>query len=76
MGWTYIGFTTNDSFIIDGVDVFKEEWKNTGKIANVIDPAHHQKFAFTIWQVQITDKMITFAAGEFSNNVWGIYIEQ
>jgi hypothetical protein len=73
LGWTYIGLTTKDSFIIDGTDVFKEEWKDTGEIANVVDPAYGQKFEFTVWQVKTAQKMITFAAGEFSNNVWGIY---
>lgn len=73
MGWNYIGITTKDSFIIDGVDVFKEEWKNTGKIANVVDSAYGQKFTFNVWQVINSGKVITFAAGEFSYNVWGIY---
>lgn len=72
MGWTFIGSATNDNFIIDGVDVFNEKWTNTAKIANVIDPIYGQKFKFTVWQV----KNLQFAAGEFSNNGWGIYIDK
>jgi len=73
--WKYIGVTTNDSFIVDGVDIFKEQWKNTGKIAHVVDPLYGKKLKFTVWEIKISDRVITFAAGEFSNNVFGIYIQ-
>lgn len=76
MSWKYIGVTANDSFIIDGVDVFKEDWENTGKIAHVIDPLYNQKYAFTVWRIKKADKVITFASGEFSNNVFGFYINK
>lgn len=75
MGWKCIG-VTSDSFIIEGVDVFKEDWENTGKVAHVIDPLYGQKYEFIVWKVKKADKAITFASGEFSNNVFGVYINK
>lgn len=73
MGWKYIGVTASDSFIIDGVDVFKENWENTGKTVHVVDPLYGQKYEFTVWKVRKADEVIIFASGEFSNNIFGFY---
>jgi hypothetical protein len=73
MIWKYIGSTYNDSFVINGVDIFRFKWIDTGKIAKVKDPIYGVLKSFTIWTIYVENGEITFAAGEFSNNVWGIY---
>ncbi|SCZ11220.1 hypothetical protein [Alkaliphilus peptidifermentans] len=73
MKWRFVGSTTEDKFIIDGIDIFKEKWESTGEVADVIDPLYGQPFKFNVWRVENEDEIIIFAAGEFSNNVFGIY---
>lgn len=73
MDWEFMGTTINDSFILCGIDIFKEKWENTGEVACVIDPAYRKQFNFTVWRVNKDCKDIIFAAGEFSNNVFAIY---
>ncbi|MFE5319300.1 hypothetical protein ACFQ88_11395 [Paenibacillus sp. NPDC056579] len=74
MDWVFIGSTADDSFLLNGIDIFKKKWEDTGRKATVIDPIYKVKKYFTVWSVQSeTDEVITFAAGEFSNCVWGIY---
>ena len=38
MNRKYKGSTYIDSYIINGFDIFKEKWVNTGKSVKVIDP--------------------------------------
>jgi hypothetical protein len=73
MGWNFIGSTSNDSFILHGVDIFRGKWISTSTTANVVDPMYGVTKNFTVWRISLEDRDITFAAGEFSNNVWGIY---
>lgn len=73
MAWKFIGACYGDKFIIDGVDIFKEKWENTGEKVHVKDPHYGQQFTFNVWKVRNDNKVIIFAAGEFSNNVYGIY---
>ncbi len=74
--WDFIGITINNSFILAEIDIFKENWENTGEVAYVIDPAYRQQFSFTVWKVKRDGKDIIFAAGEFSNNVFAIYTKK
>lgn len=73
MGWKFIGSTHQDSFIINGVDIFKEKWESTGERVGVVDPIYKQQFTFSVWRVATKDKIISFVAGEFSNGIFGIY---
>lgn len=75
MSWKFIGATCNDSFLIDGVDVFKERWNRTNKTVEVKDPLHGQSFTFDVYCVHVDNRDIVFASGEFSNLVFGFYIE-
>ena len=59
-----------------GVNIFDYQWENTGRSAQIEDPLYHQKYNFAIYTVVIDDQKYEFAAGEFSNCVWGFYIEK
>ncbi len=74
--WNFIGSSFGDNFVIDGIDIFKKTWIDTGRKVEVQDPLYHQKFTFTVWKIKNENKEITFASGEFSNNVYGIYMEK
>lgn len=42
----------------------------------VKDPVYHQDYTFEVWQAEIEGKIYHFAAGEFSNCMWGFYLEK
>jgi len=73
MNWEYAGSTYNDSFILNGIDIFKKNWIDTGKMARVKDPRYGVMKTFTVWKISNGINEIRFAAGEFSNGIWGIY---
>lgn len=57
-----------------GVDIFDHEWKKTDRSVNVRDPLYGQDYRFPVYQVVIDGQEHEFAAGEFSNCIWGFYI--
>ena len=59
-----------------GVNIFDYDWKPTGRRVKVQDPIYHQEHTFEVWQAEIDGKTRRFAAGEFSNCVWGFYLEK
>jgi hypothetical protein len=71
----FIGQSVTDiSFEINGIDVWKHEWIPFGTdVAEVKDPYYNQRFLFQIFSITVGKQFITFAAGEFSNSVWGFY---
>lgn len=76
MRWKFLGTTADDSFIIDEVDIFKRKWMDTGINVKLKDPLYGEIKTFKVWTVTSRNNEITFAAGEFSNNVWGSYSEE
>jgi hypothetical protein len=62
------------SFLIDGIDVWKHEWVTvSGEAATVTDPLYGQTFRFHVYEINAEGRTIRFAAGEFSNSVFGFY---
>ena len=57
-----------------GVNIFDYGWKPTGRMAEVRDPLHGDRFCFSIYEVEIGKIRYEFAAGEFSNCIWGFYL--
>ncbi len=72
--WTFVGaIPDGQSFKIDGIDVWKHEWTDTKERVSVEDPLYRQKFTFHVYEIRSSDKVVRFAAGEFSNCMWGFY---
>ena len=72
--WTFAGAVPDGQlFEIDGIDVWKHEWKNTKERIDVEDPLYHQRFSFVVYEIRNEDKSVRFAAGEFSNGIFGFY---
>ncbi|MDD5270938.1 MAG: hypothetical protein PHE80_07115 [Candidatus Omnitrophica bacterium] len=76
--WEFLGTSVDStSFMINGIDVWKHKWKKASEPkAEVKDPLYKQDFSFEVYEIEDGDKRIEFAAGEFSNCVWGFYIHQ
>lgn len=60
--------------ILFGVNIFKYSWKDTHKSVKVRDPLYGREYKFCIFTVVIKGQKHEFAAGEFSNCVWGFYL--
>lgn len=56
------------------VNIFDYKWHNTGEKAHIKDPLYGQEYDCTIFCVTIDGQDHKFAAGEFSNCVWGFYV--
>ena len=78
MAWEFIvSCFDGQAFPNEGVDVWSHEWKlESENGASVTEPRYSQKFIFNVYQIFSEKTSIRFAAGEFSNNVWGFYREQ
>jgi hypothetical protein len=64
------------SFKIGGLDVWKHQWHDTKERAQVQDPHYHQDFTFHVYEIQNGGQTVAFAAGEFSNSMWGFYVRK
>src|SRR5262245_53525852 len=73
--WTFVhAGPEGQPAILDGVDVWKHTWQRVpGEVASVTDPHYGQTFQFSVYRVTEAGRVIEFAAGEFSNSVWGFF---
>jgi hypothetical protein len=74
--WQFAGSCEDGGpFDISGVNVWKHDWKKRKdhKEAVVKDPHHGEDFLFTVYEITVGQQHIVFAAGEFSNCIWGFY---
>ena len=75
--WVFVGTVPDgQSFTIEGVNVWKHKWTDTGERVLVQDPQCHQNFTFHVYSIQHGGKLVFFAAGEFSNCMWGFYAKR
>ncbi|UTW64606.1 hypothetical protein KFE98_00445 [bacterium SCSIO 12741] len=66
----------SESFEVKGLNIWDLEWKTTGESIKIKDPKYGQCYTFSVYQITRGSETVRFSAGEFSNNIWGIYIEQ
>ena len=71
--WRYEKTGSYDT-ILFGAKIFDYEWIQTGEKVNIIDPLYGEKYCFSVYKVVIDKYEYIFAAGEFSNSVYGFYI--
>ena len=76
MAWEYETFGPDGQCKLFGVNIFDYDWQTTGKRVKIKDPIYHQDHTFEVWQVEIDGQIHRFAAGEFSNCVWGILFRE
>ena len=73
--WQFAGSSKEgEPFEIRGVNVWEQGWQvSTGQEAHVHDPVYGQGFVFRVYTIQDGEERVEFAAGEFSNGVWGFF---
>jgi hypothetical protein len=76
--WQFAGSSKEgEPFEIRGVNVWEQGWQVlAGQEAHVNDPVYGQGFVFHVYTIQDGDQKVEFAAGEFSNGVWGFYTRE
>ena len=74
--WKYKTAGTCENIKLFGVNIFDYEWRDTGETVTIVDPQYHQEHVFNIFTIEINGTQKRFAAGEFSNCVWGFYVEK
>jgi hypothetical protein len=68
--------TDGQTFFINGLNIWDYEWKNTEEKISIKDPLYNQPYDFNIYEIKHNNLTAMFAAGEFSNLIWGIYLEE
>ncbi|HEX2989943.1 MAG TPA: hypothetical protein VHO49_04650 [Anaerolineales bacterium] len=73
--WQFAGSSKEgEPFEIRGVNVWEQGWQvSAGHEAHVKDPVYGQAFVFRVYTIQDGEEKVEFAAGEFSNGVWGFF---
>ena len=71
--WKHKVTGVDGNIILFGVNIFDYEWTRTGEEIEITDPVYKQKHIFSVYKAHIRGREYTFAAGEFSNCVWGFY---
>jgi hypothetical protein len=74
-GWAFvsIGFEGGD-VDLDGVNPWSSTWVRLGERITVAHPSYPaQRHTMLTYEVPGPDGPVVFAAGEFSNGVWGIF---
>jgi hypothetical protein len=77
MTWKYVGSCFDGLPLeIDGINVWKYRWNIVEPTSvHVMDPRYGLKFRFGVYEIVAEGNSVRFAAGEFSNGVWGFYSE-
>lgn len=65
--------TDGQRFEINGLNIWEYRWLSTGEKIEVKDPTYGRKYTFTVYEISTDNRVVTFAAGEYSNSIWGIY---
>ncbi len=73
--WAFSGSAIDGEPVeISGVNIWEHKWVDTGRYINVKDPIYSQDHVMTVYNITLPDRTVIFAAGEFSNMIWGIYL--
>jgi hypothetical protein len=75
-GWRFVHIgVEGDGIAIDGISVWDVSWVPTGDRITVAHPQYpNQRHSMWTYRVDASESAVEFAAGEFSNGVWGFFI--
>ena len=65
-----------EEYKINGINIWDVKWEETGKKIKIKDPLYGKFYSFDVYKIQNENVDVLFAAGEFSNCVWGIYLKE
>lgn len=73
--WQFIGYNTDEkSFLISDINIWSFAWYDVGEKVEVKHPSYNQLHDFYVYTIFNGERVVKFAAGEFSNGVWGFYV--
>lgn len=73
--WKYVKtIVDGEIYEIQGLNIWDFDWQDTGERVTVKHPLYNQEHVLTVFEFSYNGSAIKFAAGEFSNCVWGIYL--
>src|SRR5687768_10996508 len=59
--WEFVGAVPDgESFEIDGLDVWRQNWRPTTERAAVRDPLYHQDFNFDVYEIGSPGNIVRF----------------
>ena len=75
-GWKLLSIGSVDSsVIVDGADLWKHDWRRRGESITVAHPSYPaERHTMFVYEIDPAGRRIKFAAGEFSNGVWGFFV--
>ncbi len=74
MKWNFSKtITDNEPYFIQNINIWDQKWNETGEKIVVRNPLYNKNYTFEVYEIENNGKRILFSAGEFSNNIWGIY---
>lgn len=74
--WKFFRSTVDGKALyIEDLNIWDYKWHDTKQSVAVKDPIYNEDHVLEIYEITVGKKTITFAAGEFSNQVWGIYLK-
>jgi len=77
-GWKFvsIGFE-GDEVLLDGLNPWQNEWYDLEEASIIVaHPSYpEQRHSMEISELRANGRTVKFAAGEFSNGVWGFYVQ-
>ena len=76
MTWKFETSGFDGQCTLFGVNIFQYRWRDCRETAAVIDPHYGTEKVFHVYEVEINGQIHRFAAAEFSNCVWGFYLEK
>jgi hypothetical protein len=75
--WKPLGVVTEgESILLDGINLWGKSWVRLEQPAvKLPHPSYpNQEHQLSVFQVTENGKVLTFASGELSANVWGFYV--
>jgi hypothetical protein len=76
-GWKLVNMVSDGQAIsVCGVNPWNFEWRPVDVDEVVVShPAHPlERHGMRVWEIDTGERMIRFAAGEYSPMIWGFYI--
>lgn len=70
----YRSVIDGEELLIDGLNIWEHQWKDLKRSISVKDPIYGEDHTMSVYEISKEAMTIIFAAGEFSNMVWGIYL--
>ena len=76
-GWRFEKTVSDgEEYKINGINIWDFKWEETGEKIKIKDPIYSKFYSFDVYKIHNDNVYVLFAAGEFSNCVWGIYLKE